>query len=150
MIYTDYKNLKQYYGLHPNMDVAITYLLENDIFKIKPGRNEVDKDKVFINQFDYKTISKEKGNFEAHYKYADIHLILDGCEYIGVSSMEDLCIIKEDKKEDSLCCKGKIENLLLMKPGKVLIVFPEDAHMVKLKNISESKVKKAVVKVKVR
>ncbi|MFR8903147.1 MAG: hypothetical protein ACLVHS_04630 [Blautia wexlerae] len=27
---------------------------------------------------------------------------------------------------------GKVENMLLMTPGKALIVLPEDAHMVKV------------------
>ena len=42
-----------------------------------------------------------------------------------------------------------METKIPMEPGKVLIVFPEDAHMVKIENNGPVNVEKAVVKVRV-
>ena len=39
--------------------------------------------------------------------------------------------------------------MLVMTPGKVLIVLPEDAHMVKVQNGTAVEAKKAVMKIKV-
>ena len=36
-----------------------------------------------------------------------------------------------DAENDGINLKGKAEQFLWMEPGKVLIAFPEDAHMVK-------------------
>ena len=47
------------------------------------------------------------------------------------------------------CC-GPVETYVPMEPGKVLIVFPEDAHMVKIRSGKCVTVEKAVVKVRVQ
>ena len=57
--------------------------------------------------------------------------------------------IKTDKENDCILGNGKVENMLLMTPGKVLIVLPEDAHMVKVQNGTAVEAKKAVMKIKV-
>lgn len=147
MIYTDMKNLEHYKGIGKHLDTAIDYLRNHDLSELTPGRNEVDGDFVFINRFAYDTMAEEKAAFEAHERYADIHLAVSGEEYIGVSDMSLMTVTAVDKETDSVGCDGIVENRVVMKPGKVLIVLPEDAHKVKIAIDDSVHMEKAVVKV---
>ena len=122
MIYTDMEHLGRYRGITPALDTAIAYLLEHGLEGLTSGRNEVDGENVYINRFAYTTMPEAETAFEAHRLYADIHLLAEGEEYIGITPME---------------------------PGKVLIAFPEDAHRVKINRGGPCHVEKAVVKVRV-
>ena len=53
MIYTDLENLKHYQGINKNLDTAIRYLIEKGTENLVPGRNDVDGDNVFVNEFSY-------------------------------------------------------------------------------------------------
>lgn len=150
MIYTDLKHLKRYLGLNPNLDTAITYLEENGIEALAPGRNEVDGDNVYINRFNYTTIAEETAAFEAHEVYADIHMMAEGRELIGVTPVTALKITGTDREADYVECGGPVEIMVPMEPGKVLVVFPEDAHMVKIQAGEPANVQKAVVKVRMK
>lgn len=147
MIYTDMEHLDRYRGISESLDTAIGYLLKHGAGELTPGRNEVDGDKVFINRFHYRTMPQEQAAFEAHEVYADIHLVVEGREYIGVTPISRLDVTKTDRESDNIECTGEVETLVPMEPGKVLIVFPEDAHMVKILNGEPVQVEKAVVKV---
>lgn len=148
MIYTDLEHLKRYLGLNRHLDTAITYLEETGIDGLTPGRNEVDGDNVYINLFRYTTIAEEEAAFEAHEIYADIHLLAEGRELIGVTPVTALNITGTDREADYVECGGSVEILVPMEPGKVLVVFPEDAHMVKIQAGEPADVQKAVVKVR--
>lgn len=148
MIYTDREHLARYRGISESFDTALDYLMEHGTDGLMPGRNEVDGDEVFINRFHYTTMPQEEAAFEAHEVYADIHLVVEGREYIGVTPLNRLQITKVDQESDNIECGGEVELLLPMEPGKVLVVFPEDAHMVKIADGSPSHVEKAVVKVR--
>lgn len=148
MIYTDMEHLKRYRGLNSCLDTAITYLEETGVDGLEPGRNEVDGDNVYINRFHYTTMAVEEAAFEAHEAYADIHLLAEGRELIGITPITALEIIGTDREADNVECSGPVETLVPMEPGKVLIVFPEDAHMVKIQAGEPVNVEKAVVKVR--
>ena len=114
---------------------------------MKKGRNEVDGDFAFINCFEYETLPEEKTAFEAHEKYADIHMVISGEEKMGVSDMSLMTVTAKDEETDSIECHGPVEHYMDLTPGKVLIVFPEDAHKVKIMKDQISQVRKAVGKV---
>lgn len=149
MIYTDMEHLDRCRGICPQLDTAIDYLLENGLELLVPGRNEVDGDDVFVNRFHYTTMPQEEAAFEAHEAYADIHLLAEGREFIGVTPIGRLTVTEVDREADNIQCGGPVEVKMPMEPGKVLIVFPEDAHMVKIENNGPVNVEKAVVKVRV-
>lgn len=147
MIYTDMEHLSRYRGISASLDTALDHLMKCGTDGLTPGRNEVDGEAVFINRFHYTTMPQEEAAFEAHEVYADIHLVVEGREYIGVTPLDRLEITKVDRASDNIECTGTVETLLSMEPGKVLIVFPEDTHMVKIQNGGPAHVEKAVVKV---
>lgn len=147
MIYTKFKYLKTLQGLNENLDKAIDYLKGFNLNDLVMGRNEVDGDRIFINRFRYETKPVEQTVFEAHEKYLDIHLLLSGTERIGISDIADMEVIRKDEANDGIDCRGPVQQMINMKPGDVLIAFPEDAHMVKIQCADICQVEKAVVKV---
>ena len=132
MIYTEIKHITRYKGLGEHMDKLIDYLTSHSLEELSDGRNEVDGDFAYINCFEYETLPEEETIFEAHEKYADIHMMISG------------------EENDYVLGNGPTENYVTLKPGAALIVFPEDAHKVKIMADSAEHVRKAVGKVLVK
>ena len=149
MIYVTAENLSRYMGINRNLDLALRFIAERDLSQLHNGRNEVAGDDVYINVFEYDTVPEEQGAWEAHAQYADIHVDLSGTEKIGVTALgrlERTCF-KED--EDFIGCEGDVDVWVPLGAGAALVVFPEDAHMVKVQNGGACHVRKALFKVKV-
>ena len=149
MIYTKRKDMERYLGMSDTLDTAIRYLVSADLTKLAMGRNEVDGDNVFINRFDYTTMPEEQASWEGHKYYADIHVVLEGEERIGVTDAGSLTAGEYDAAGDFIPYEGPVDAWVAMRPGDILVVFPEDVHMVKVQRGGPSAVKKAVFKVKV-
>jgi len=149
MIYTTKEHLARYKGFCANLDTAIDHLAAADLNELVMGRNEVDGDKVFINRFDYTTLPQAEAAWEGHKFYADIHVVLEGEERIGVTDASYLTAGDYDEAGDFIPYEGPVDAWVTMRPGDILVVFPEDVHMVKVQRTGPVLVKKAVVKVKV-
>lgn len=149
MIYTNYEHLERYLGISPALDTAIRYLKTADLSQLAFGRNNVDGEEVYINRFDYDTLPQEQAMWEGHAQYADIHVVLQGEEKIGVTDVSHLQETTQDPANDFIGYEGPVETWFTMKPGTLLVVFPEDVHMVKVQLNGPSHVQKAVFKVRV-
>lgn len=149
MIYTNLEQMERYLGLSASLDTAIRYLKEADLSKLVKGRNEVDGETVFINRFDYDTLPEEKAAWEGHLQYADLHVVLSGEERIGVTDASRLKETSRDEAADFVGYEGPVECWTPMRPGNLLVVFPEDVHMVKVQLQGQTHVEKAVFKLKV-
>ncbi len=147
MIYTEISNIGHYHGLGKYLDEAVDYLSSHPLEDVQAGHYEIDGNKVYMNVFDYDTISEDGAFFEAHKKYADIHMTVTGEEIVGVSDMSKVSVKTFDEEKDLLEVEGPVEHYIKLIPGKVLITLPEDAHKVKLAVGNPSAVKKAVIKV---
>ena len=150
MIYTRRAGLPRYKGILSSLDTAITFLADADLSKLAMGRNDVDGEQVYINRFDYTTMPENEAAWEGHKYYADIHVVLDGEEKIGVTDASLLKAGAYDEAGDFIPYEGPVESWVTMRPGDILVVFPEDVHKVKVQLHGASQVKKAVFKVRVR
>ena len=148
MIYTKRKNLDRYLGQSEALDKAIHYLQNTDLRSLVKGRNEIDGDRVFVNRFDYQTMPQEKAIWEGHIQYADIHVLLSGREKIGVTNVEMLTETTRKPEEDFVGFEGDVQSWFPMTPEDILIVYPEDIHMVKVMDGESTLVEKACFKVK--
>ena len=146
MIYTELQSLKRYYGLGKYLDEAIDFLSSHPLSDFQAGHYDINGNKLYMNVFDYETILEDEAFFEAHEHYADIQMTVEGDELVGVSEISKVSIKSVDREKDLIEVEGSPEHYLRLSPGKALIVFPEDAHMVKLAAGTPSAVKKAVVK----
>lgn len=149
MIYTKRKYLHRYLGLSANLDTAIRYLQTADLTQLQKGRNEIDGSQVFVNRFDYQTMPQENAIWEGHIQYADIHVLVSGHEKIGVSNVGTLTETVRKPEEDFVGFDGPVETWCPMTTEDILIVYPEDIHMVKVIDTESTLVEKACFKVKV-
>ena len=147
MIYTKKKNLHRYLGLSPEMDTAIRFLQNTDLRSLAMGRNAIDGDKVFVNRFDYRTMPQDQAIWEGHIRYADIHVLLSGNEKIGVTNVDLLTETVRKPEEDFVGFEGQVMSWFPMTTEDILIVFPEDIHMVKVMDGDSVPVEKACFKV---
>ena len=153
MIFCKLEQLGRYRGLSQHLDTAIRFLEEGgasrlkeaDLTKLVMGRNEVDGEAVYVNRFAYDTAAE--AITEGHIRYVDVHLVLSGQEQIGVADVSTLEEIERREEEDCILFSGPFQSLCVMKPGDVLITFPEDAHSPKRQNGAPCHVEKAVIKV---
>ena len=127
-------------GISKNLDTAIRFLREYDLNDLGKGKTVIDQDEVFVNHFCYQTVEEKDASWEGHIRYADMHILLSGNEKIGI----------RDEEKDFVGYDGKVTTWVLMDNAKVLIVFPEDVHMVKVKNTENSDVDKLVFKIKIK
>ena len=146
MIYVKRQHLNRYKGLCPSLDTAIAYLADTDLSQMKPGRNEIDGDAVFLNRFDYETIPATAAAWEGHARYGDIHIMIHGKEQIGISDSSDLTVTVHNEDSDFIGFEGPVRCWYPMEESDVLIVFPEDAHTVKVQLDGPMAVSRAVVK----
>lgn len=149
MIYTNLNQLERYLGISETLDTAIRYLKNADLSQLHSGRNEVSGDDVFINRFGFDTMPENEAFWEGHIGYGDIHIVLDGHEKIGVSDAASLTETVRKEAEDFVGYEGPVQAWAPMSAGSVLIVYPEDVHLVKVTDGEPSHVEKAVVKFKV-
>ena len=149
MIYTKRKNLERYLGLSESLDTAIRYLLSADLTKLTKGRNEIDGDQAFVNRFDYQTMTPDEAIWEGHIQYGDIHVLLSGQEKIGVTNVDMLTETVRKPEDDFVGFEGEVQSWFPMTTEDILIVFPEDIHMVKVMDGESTLVEKACFKVKV-
>ena len=146
MIFCKKKDLGRYLGICDNLDTAIRFLQENDLTKLAMGKNVIDGDAVYVNRFDYDTAPNPIT--EAHIRYIDIHIVLEGEEVVGVADVSVLQKVERKEEEDYIGYSGHFQSFNTLRPGDILIVFPEDAHSPKrMSQEVPVHVKKAVMKV---
>lgn len=90
--------------------------------------------------------------FEAHKKYVDIQMLLDGTERLDHIFVDNLIIGEEyDDIKDVMFFKEPVEDFdtVFMTPFKFVMLYPYDAHKPQIACKTCSKVKKVVVKIKV-
>ena len=149
MIYDSIKNIENYKGIHKNVYDALVHLAQNDFKHAKPGRNDVDGDRIYYNFVaDGETVTPDRNTFEAHRAYVDIHVDVRGEETVYTADVSHMNVTKEyDAEGDYLLCDGKPEAVVFNKPGTFVVCFPSDAHMPMCSDVP-AKITKAIYKVR--
>jgi YhcH/YjgK/YiaL family protein len=119
----------RYTGLHPSFPRAFDFLTTTNLTALAPGRHEIDEDRLFV------LIDRQDGRghagarLEAHRRYIDIQLTLEGAEEIG---WLPLAACERGTDFDAAKDIGFFDAAprvwLPVPPGSFTIFFPEDAH----------------------
>lgn len=146
MIYDRLSNVRKYLGINENLDLALNYIAEH--FMDMPEEIELKGQDVraFFNA--YRTVPETECFFEAHKKFADIQIMRSGQERIAVSSVDALTVTKSLPENDFQALEGPEELSVILKPDSFLVVFPGDAHKLKIMVGKPEDVTKTVFKVK--
>jgi YhcH/YjgK/YiaL family protein len=152
MIIGSYKNLTIPQGLKsPNWETALKWLAEEGWKEMPEGKIEIDGSRVYATRSVYTTKAFEDTKYEAHRRYADIQIVLEGRELILVCDPGNLkSTAPYDPEGDFEFFTGNpsgTHRIILNNP-LAAILFPSDAHRPGITaEENPSPVKKLVVKV---
>ena len=132
---------------HEGVRRAIEYARTHDMGALAAGRNEVDGDALFINACAYETRAFEDCRFEAHRRYIDVQMVLEGEERIDVQFVGELAAEPFDEEADNMFLDGTAAASVVMTPGTFVACFPDDGHKPGIAVNGSCPVKKAVFKV---
>ena len=130
MIATNLRNIGRYKGLGENLDEAIDWLSGSDWKNLLDGKHEINGENVYAIVSHYPSKPADVCRFETHRQYIDIQLVASGAELIEVRTAEGLKVAEAYKPDIEFYAapeSGSYDTLLMV-PGAVAILFPEDAH----------------------
>lgn len=147
MILAANRTALDYRGIHPNLDLALEHITPEFLASLGEDRVELKGEEVYCTKFTYETVADEEAFFEAHRLYLDIHLMLSGSERVELAS--PAALEQFDCRGDFCAYRGEGRHSLILSPGDFLVVFPDDAHKIKMRVDGPETVTKAVFKVKI-
>lgn len=148
MIFDDIKNIKKY----AEIDTKIADFILGLTAEIPAGRIYLSDDGLtYANVDEYTTKLHENCKLEAHRKYIDIQIMLDGVEELDYSDVEGLEISEAyDVARDIMffAPTERVLNKVVLSTGKFVLLYPHEAHQPQMayKN-TPTALKKVVVKI---
>lgn len=148
MIFDDIKNIKFY----AEIDEKIAEFISGLSVEIPAGRIYLSDDGLtYANVDEYTTKSHENCKLEAHKKYIDIQIMLDGVEELDYTDVDGLEVSEAyDRARDVMffARPERVLNKVVLSSGKFVLLYPHEAHQPQMayKN-SSAQVKKVVVKI---
>lgn len=126
-------------GLDAGMEAIKPFLDQKDP---EIGRHEFDGGYFMIQKGQTKPI--EEGTFEAHRKYIDVQIILDGSEEVAWAEIGDCTTaIEYNPEKDAERLEGDRSHHMLISAGMFYLVWPHDVH----KPVSHTKEQQSFTKI---
>lgn len=147
MIYDKLENAKNYKGLNPNLDAALSYLASHDLSLLPSGRTDINGSLVYINVMEASAAPAEERGFEIHKKYMDIQIDLYGTEIIEIGDSSSMTVPHYEEKTDFGKAICPTLASCTMGPGNFIICMTEEPHKPGIAAGSDLTLKKCVVKV---
>jgi YhcH/YjgK/YiaL family protein len=148
MIIDQIANYQQYYPLHPRIKPAFDFLNQTDLASLHTGRHEIDGENIYAMLQNYTSKPREQGFWEAHRRYLDLQVMIEGVELIGYANITHLSQATYDPVKDFLPLFGQ-GNFLTLQNGSFALLFPQDAHMPGIAHAIPAPVKKLVIKISI-
>lgn len=148
MIIDNLDNLNTYSSLNPSITAVFEFLSSGKQYNMAAGKQEIAKG-VYVLPLQYNLKVESLALWEAHQKYLDVHVVLEGNEKVGVSHISDMTSTAEYvDKDDYQLFTGEPSQFVLLKSGTFAIFFPQDVHKTSIGLDTES-VRKLVFKVQI-
>lgn len=116
------------------------------------GAHPVREEAIVARVHTGQTRPRKEAVLESHRAYADVHVVLEGCETIAVWPTNGLKIRTPYSSEQDVVFYDPPDNdglLLTLQPGFFAVLFPQDAHMTQTARGAPSRIKKLVMKISV-
>lgn len=138
------------YGFLPEaLKECFEYAGTHEMAAYEKGSHPIDGERLFVNIVEYETTTPENRFWEAHRKYLDVHLLLDGQEQIDLNFIENMEQKEFVEKDDFLPLEGPSNSHVVLRPGDFLICYPGDGHRTAVAVEGPEKIKKAIFKVRI-
>ena len=141
MIYDKFKNISRYGNLNQ--------IAEFNLKNYQKGRFDINDETFFGIGLEYNTKNEIECLWEAHQKYLDIHVILEGEEVINISETSTMKQTMDfDNENDYQLFEGTKQHHICLRKGEFLALYPNECHQTAVKLEEASFVKKIVFKIK--
>ena len=108
MILAKLSDAGDYRGICPALDLALDRLTPEFLASIGEETVRLDGERVYANRFTYDTIPEEEGFFEAHRRYLDLHIMLEGEERVDIAHPDGLT--QYDHRDDFYAPPGPADH----------------------------------------
>ena len=148
MILCKLTDSRKYGAISPALDTALAWLREHDGDYPAAGTSVEIAPGITVMSQAVALIPADKARLEAHRRFIDIQMPLKSAETIGWADTADLKIPREeyDEARDVAFYGDAAQSMVHVRPGQLVVLFPEDAHA---PNIGIGNHLKLVVKVPV-
>jgi len=142
MIFDQQNNLKRY----PSLEAIRQF----DPAKFQQGKFDIDENGLFAIGLEYETKDVNECLWEAHQKFLDVHLILEGEERVHITDISSMTESKAyDPEHDYALFTGEAQQELVLRKKDFLVLFPNEVHRTSVRVTSPAAVKKIVFKLPV-
>lgn len=148
MIFDDVCHLSFYAQNDPKLQTVVDFIKTNPLEDLRPGRYELAHGVyAMVNESSVRT----DGPYEAHRKYADLQLMVQGGEILDWAPLEDMTDagVYDDAGDFQLFqCNPESAVHMKLLPGRFAILYPQDAHKPLIRLEADS-VRKIIFKIPV-
>ncbi|MCJ8009329.1 YhcH/YjgK/YiaL family protein [Lederbergia wuyishanensis] len=144
MIFDKLENLAQYTFNNQKLNSALQDIIAGRV------EEENKSDDFQKNKIAFTTTSLNEKRYEAHKNYIDIHIVLDGKEYVEVANVQELMNTTEYDADNDIFFGDVVSDNKFcgyLQKGYALICFPEDTHLVGAHKEVEENISKVVYKI---
>lgn len=148
MILSSLSQSSRYADLHPLFARAFEYMRDNDLYSFAPGRYPIAGDELFAIVEHVPGRTRGMAKLEAHQRYIDIQLVLDGIDEMGWKPLTDCHNPVSDHsiEKDIRFFHDAPASWIPVPPDHFCIFFPEDAHA---PLVAEGLIRKVIFKIAV-
>lgn len=148
MIIDTLDNLGKYVAMNPLFADVIDFLKTHDLDALDTGKYPIKGENLFLNLAVAKGRTKAEAVVETHVEMIDIQIPLSGEETYGYLPLQDLPEMAYDAERDlTLYGEVRAQTYVTLKPGQMVIFFPQDGHAPCVSD--EAEIRKAIFKVSV-
>ena len=149
MIFSSLSQSDRYAALHPLFSRAFDYIRNTDLFALAPGRYHILGEDLIAIVEHAPGKTREVAKLEAHQRYIDIQLVLDGIEEMGWKPLADCYnpVSEHSMEKDIRFFHDAIASWITVPPDHFCIFFPEDAHA---PLVADGQVRKVIFKIAVK
>lgn len=128
MIFDRISNLETYAKNDEKLTAIVEFLKAHPVETLADGRHELGMG-VYANVSTGPV--RDEGNFEAHRKYADLQLMVEGCEIMEWAHLNDMTNAADYSEVNDIqffACQPAATTALKVYPGFFAIFYPQDGH----------------------
>ena len=149
MILDAIENAANYLHLGEGIAKALTYIQDNDLACVQPGRYELDNDRLVMIVFDYKNTNTNDYKLEGHRRYIDLQYWVAGSEIMGHDILKSQPVLVPYNEKADYAFYQCTASMARLAAGMFVIYYPTDLHTAIADPQSETNVKKIVFKIEV-
>ncbi|MFA6969940.1 MAG: YhcH/YjgK/YiaL family protein [Gallionella sp.] len=148
MILSTLSQSDRYASLHPMFPRAFDYMRNTDLHALAPGRYNIVGDDLIAIVEHVPGRTREMARLEAHRRYIDIQLVLDGIDEMGWKPLADCYnpVSDHNMEKDIRFFHDAPASWIATPPDAFCIFFPDDAHA---PLVSTGQIRKVIFKIAV-